>query len=75
MKIASLNCRGLARPEKKLALRKLFQTSPVNIILLQETLGLADSISLLLEAMLAEWWFFGIDANRRSGGLAMGFNT
>lgn len=74
MMIASFNCRGLARPEKKLALCRLILTSPIDVIFLQETLGPADTITHLLEAMLPRWRFIGIDANGSSGGLALRYN-
>jgi len=75
MKITSFNCRGLARPEKKLTLRKLFHTSPIDIILLQETLDPVNTITYLLEVMFVGWKFIGIYANGRSGGLALGYNS
>lgn len=39
MKMLSFNCRGLASPDKKLAMRKLFLFEPFDILFLQETLG------------------------------------
>lgn len=74
MKIISFNCRGLARPNKKLALRRMIAAEPVDVIFLQETLGTTESITHFLESILPGWKFLGLDANGRSGGIALGFN-
>jgi len=52
MKCLSFNCRGLASASKKLAMRRLFETVPVDIILLQETLGLVDPVSAALSSII-----------------------
>eukprot|EP00253_Pinus_taeda_P010037 PITA_10037 len=74
MKIVSFNCKGLARPDKNLTLHKLILTTPIDVIFLQETLGLADSITHLLDSMFPRSTFIGLDANGRSGGLSLGYN-
>eukprot|EP00253_Pinus_taeda_P013627 PITA_13627 len=74
MKIVSFNCRGLARTDKKLALRRLLSTSPIDVIFLQGTLSFVEAISLLSQLMLPDWSFIGLDASGHSGGIALGFN-
>lgn len=73
MKVIS-NCRGIASPEKKLALRRLLQKEPIDIVFLQETLGATDIISPLMESMLPRWLFQAIDVNGRSRDIALGYN-
>eukprot|EP00253_Pinus_taeda_P021770 PITA_21770 len=74
MKCLSFNCRGMASASKKLALRRLFEVEPTDIIMLQETLGEAEIITNTLASLLPGWQFFTIDATGRSGGLATGLN-
>jgi len=74
MKCLSFNCRGLASASKKLALKRLYESSPVDIMLLQETLGLAESITAALSSIFPGWQFTAMDSTGRSGGLAIGFN-
>lgn len=75
MKILSFNCRGLSRPNKKVALRRLLAAEALDIIFLQETLGPTMDISQTLEHILPGWRFFGLDAHGRSGGLTVGIST
>lgn len=75
MKILSFNCRGLARPDKKLAFQRMIMAEPVNIVFLQETLGNTEAISRFLASMLPGWTFQALDASRRSRGLALGLNS
>jgi len=75
MKLPSFNCRGVANPSNKISLRRLVELSKPDILLLQETLGELDSIIPLLEILLKQWKFFGIDSKGHSGGLAIGWNT
>ena len=74
MKYLSFNCRGMVSASKQLALRRLFEVEPTDIIMLQETLGEADIITNTLASLLLEWQFFAIDATGRLGGLAIGLN-
>jgi len=74
MKWLSFNCRGLAISPKNLALRILFESEPVEIIILQEMLGLVDHIYCVLQSLKPEWNFQSLDVMGRSGGLALGFN-
>ena len=54
MKPMSLNCRGLAGPEKRSALRRVVDSDRPDILLLQENLGAAEEIKFRLES-----WFGG----------------
>lgn len=74
MKLLSFNCRGLASPPKKLALRLLFESGSVDIIYLQETLGLVDHIILVLHSIKPIWHFQALDIMGQLGGLALGIN-
>eukprot|EP00253_Pinus_taeda_P033720 PITA_33720 len=74
MKCLSFNCRGLASAPKKLALQRLFEAEQPNIILLQETLGSAENVTLSLQALAPRWKFIAVDAIGRSGGLAISYN-
>lgn len=51
MKCISFNCRGLASSPKKLALKQLFEVEQPDIILLQETLGSAESTTRALASV------------------------
>lgn len=64
----------MASASKKLALRRLFEVEPSDIIMLQETLGEADLITCSLVSLLLGWHFFAMDSSGRSGGLAIGYN-
>lgn len=70
----SFNYRGLANPNKRLALKHLLHNSNCDILLLQETLGQSDIISKTLHSILPGWYFQGLDVVGRSRGLAMGIN-
>ena len=74
MKCLSFNCRGMASASKKLALQRLFEVEPTDIILLQETLGLAEYITCSLQSLVPRWNFVALDALGRSRGLAIGYN-
>lgn len=75
MKLFSYNCRGLASPDKKLAFCRLLSIEQVDVIFLQETLGLTEPITHLLESILPIWNFNSLDVNGRSEGIVMGYNT
>jgi len=64
----------MASAPKKLALQILFEVEQSDIILLQETLGLAENITHSLQALAPRWKFLALDAVGRSGGLAIGYN-
>lgn len=74
MKCLSFNCRGLASSSKKLAMKRLLESEPIDIIMLQETLCSADQASKFMQAMTPGWTFFSLDAAGRSGGLSIGIN-
>eukprot|EP00253_Pinus_taeda_P033192 PITA_33192 len=74
MKCLSFNYRGMASASKKVALRRLFEVDPIDIILLQETLGMTEHITSYLQSISPGWTFLVMDAVGRSGGLAIGYN-
>lgn len=71
----SYNCRGLANPDKRLALRDLLTHKPFDILFLQETLGVGLEVSATLSSFLPDWSFITLDARGRSGGCALGINN
>jgi exonuclease III len=73
MKILSFNCRGLANPSKKSSLRRLVELISPEVIFLQETMGVSESVVSVLESLLPGWDFAAVDARGRSGGLATGW--
>lgn len=74
MKCLSFNCKGLASTPGKLAMQSLIETDPIDIIMLQETLGNTDSIEQSLLTIRPRWQFHALDAIGRAGGLAIGYN-
>ena len=75
MKIMSFNYRGLAGPQKILALRRVIDLDHLDILLFQETLGAGEDIKARLESWFGGWSFETLDAKGYSGGLAIGWNT
>lgn len=75
MKILLFNYKGIVRPDKKLALHRLISSDSLDIIFLQGTLGSADDITCTLEHSLPGWKFSRLDAQGRSGGLALDINS
>ncbi len=74
MKLLSSNFQGIASPEIKLALRRLLKFEHIDVVFLQETLGLAEAITHHLESMLPGWFFQALDVNGHSGGIVLGYN-
>eukprot|EP00253_Pinus_taeda_P031439 PITA_31439 len=74
MKCLSFNCKALASSPKKQTLKRLFEVELPDIILLQETLGSAESTTHALNSIAPRWHFIRLDAMGRSGGLAIGYN-
>ena len=74
MKIMSFNCGGLANPSKKSYLRRFIEFNGPDVVLLQETLGLNEYVSYILEMLLLGWMFVAVDVHWRSSGLASGWN-
>lgn len=75
MKIISFNYRGIASPQKKLALKRLLSSDLVDIIFLQETLCSAEVLIPLLKSWMPSWTFHALDAYGRFGGIAIGFSN
>lgn len=61
-------------PKKRLALKRLAHDSRCDILFLQETLCSSDNSARTLQTILPGWIFQGLDANGKSGGLAIGIN-
>ena len=61
-------------PLQKSSLRHLIDFNRPDVVLLQETLGLNEYVSIILETLLPGWKFIVIDVCGRSGGLASGWN-
>jgi exonuclease III len=55
-------------------MKRLIESEPIDIIMLQETLCSADQITRAMQALVPGWIFFANDAVGRSGGLAIGIN-
>jgi len=75
MKVLPFNCRGIASPKKKLALWRLLEKELIDLVFLQETMGVVDTISPLMESMIPGWHFQAIDVNGRLRGIALGYNS
>jgi exonuclease III len=75
MKCCSFNCKGLASPLKRPALKRVIDFEHPDILLLQETLGEGEEVSSRLSSLLPGWKFETLDSFGRSGGLAIGWNT
>lgn len=61
MKILSFNCRGLACPLKRQTFERLVESSLLDIIFIQETMGKGELISPCLEILLKGWSFSAMD--------------
>lgn len=53
---------------------RLIDIKPIDIIMLQETLGNAASIKQTLSTIKPGWHFHALDAIGRSGGFTIGYN-
>jgi exonuclease III len=74
MKILSFNYQGLANPTKKSSLKRLVDVVSSDVIFLQETLGISESVLATLESLMPSWSFVAVDAKGRSGFLATGWS-
>ena len=74
MKIMYFNCRGLAGPLKISSLKRMVFLECLDIILLQETLGIGEVVKARLEGWFSRWNFETLDVRGSSGGLAIGWN-
>ena len=75
MKIRSLNCRGLAGPQKRSVLRRVVDLDHPDILMLQETMGVGVDIKVRLEIWFRGWIFETLDVKGCSGGLPIGWNA
>lgn len=55
MKCLSFNCRGLASTLKKLAMQRLIENDPIDILMLLETLGNVEDIEHTLAGLRPGW--------------------
>jgi exonuclease III len=75
MKLLSFNCRGLASPSKKSALKRLVTLHQPDVFFLQETLTNERSATQALMNLFPGWAFLGLDASGISRGLVTGWNS
>jgi exonuclease III len=75
MKFLTFNCRGLVSFLKKSALKRLVLANQPDFVLLQETLADKEMTTKLLSALFPGWYFVGLDARGRSGGLVIGWRA
>jgi exonuclease III len=73
MKLISFNCRGLASPQTKSALKRLVYLHQPKVVLFQETLANELSATKTLSTLFLGWDFLGLDTRGRSRGLAIGW--
>ena len=64
----------VGEPSKKSSLQRLIDFNRPNVVLLQETLGLNEEVSCILETLLPGLQFVAVDVRDRSSGLALGWN-
>jgi hypothetical protein len=69
MIILSFNCRGLANPSKKLAIKRLVDLHQPSVLLLQETMMEGEKTMLTLSFSLLGWDFSATDVIGHSRGL------
>ena len=62
MLLMTLNCRGLASKPKKLAVCRLVEDQHVDVLFLQESMGIGQVLVVELENMLNGWTFISLDA-------------
>ena len=72
MILITLNCRGLASKPKKLAVCRLVEVQHVDVLFLQESMGIGHLLVVDLESMLKGWNFIYLDARGKYGGLPLG---
>ena len=71
----TLNCRGLASKPKKLAICRLVEDQHVDVLFLQESMGIGHVLVVELENLLKGWTFISLDARGKSGGLLSGWKS
>ena len=72
MTIMSFNCRGLVGPHKRSTLKRVVVLECLDIILLQETMGVGEVVKARLESWFASWNFETLDVRGHFGGLDFG---
>jgi exonuclease III len=75
MKLLTFNCRGLASPQKKSALKQSVTLHQPDVVLFQETLIDEVMATKILTSLLSGWFFLGLDARGRSSGLVIGWRS
>jgi len=75
MNFMSFNCRGLASPLKRPALKRVVSYEHPDVFLLQETLGEGEEVKSHLESLFPGWKFVTMDVKGRTRGLSLGWNT
>lgn len=56
-------------------MKRLIETEPIDVLMLQETLCSAEQITRSMQAMTHGWSYVALDSSSQSGGLAIGVNT
>ena len=67
----TLNCQVLASKPKKLAVCRLVEDQHVDVLFLQESMGIGHVLVVELETILKGWTFLSLDARGKSGGLLL----
>ena len=65
---------GFGKFQEKLSFKRLVTLHQSYILLLQESLGLEDVVTIFLKSTFAQLDFIAQDARGHSGGLAIGWN-
>lgn len=74
MVILCFNCRDLANPSKKKALKCLVNPIKMDIILLQETMGVGNIVKQVLESLFLCWWFISSNTKGKFWAFALVLN-
>jgi exonuclease III len=70
----SLNCRGLANPSNKLAIKWLVDLHQPSVLLLQEIIMEGEKAMLTLYSSLSGWDFFTVGETSHYGGIITGLH-
>jgi len=71
MKLLTFNCRGLAIPQTKSALKQLVIIHQPDVVLFQETLADKAMATKILTSLFSGWFLLDMDARGSSGGLVI----
>ena len=74
MKFLSLDYRGLASTQKKLAFKRMLSVHKPDVVLLQETLGLEVDVTVLLSSISPLYTFIAQSGRGHTGGIAIRWN-